>query len=129
MHRTIGHCAQHRHRLADICKKDRKRQLQKKKEKKKNENKVKHTISWSRALRIHVTGIDTARVADGVDGRERSSTLRRRAWQRVRDPAERHHIARVHARDHQHHRQIARRRAGRRGCDDERRDGDVEAGW
>lgn len=68
-------------------------------------------------LRVHVTGVDRARVADGVDKRQRCRSLGGRARQRIGDPSQSNNIARVHTWYHEHHGHVAGRCRVSSGCE------------
>ena len=77
-------------------------------------------------IRIHVTRVDTASIANAVNSSNSSGTLRGRTGEGIRDPAEGDDVSSVKRRWHEHHGDIARRSAGC-GCgEDEGCDGDVE---
>ena len=83
-------------------------------------------LTETRLADVHEAGVDAARVADGVDERQGRGALGGRARQRVGDPAQPDNVARVDARDHQHHGQVARPEGLGRHGDDEGRDREVE---
>ena len=77
-------------------------------------------------LRIHIARVNRAHITDRIDRCQRCRSLGRWARNRVRDPGQRHHVAGVHAGDHQHHRHIAWCGGGGGRGEDEGRDADAE---
>lgn len=75
-------------------------------------------IARSRRVGVHVTRVDGARVAHGVDKGQACRPLGRWPGQCVADPRERDHVARIHARHHEHHAEVARRQPRSRRGDD-----------
>lgn len=84
------------------------------------------TISGTSAAGVHVTGIDTAGITDGVDGREGSGTLGCRTGQSVGDPGQSHDETGVHTGNHEHHGEVTGAHASRTGCDNEGGHRDIE---
>lgn len=77
-------------------------------------------------LGVQVTSVDTAAVTNSIDKRQRGGSLGGRTRQGVADPSQRRGVARVHARDEEHHGDVARGGRVRGGAEDEGRHGYAE---